>query len=109
MSKQKLHISTLCHVCNKTSEGNPSWSNTFLKIKGIQSVFQKALLSVQHSEAEKLPEAAVKLPEAAVKLPEAAVKLPEAAVKLPEAAVKAWKSCERVKNCCFFHFARIIV
>ena len=60
VSKQKLHISTQWQVCNKTPEGNPSRSNSFLKINWIQSVFQKALVSVQPYSAEEIPRTALK-------------------------------------------------
>ena len=37
VSKQKLHISTSCHVTTKLTEGTQSRSNSFLKCEGIQS------------------------------------------------------------------------
>ena len=47
VGKQKLRMST-----TKLAKGNPSWSDSSLKNKGIQSVFHKALVSVQPSPAE---------------------------------------------------------
>ena len=41
------------------TDGNPSWSDSFLKSEGIQSVFCNALVSVQPSSAEELTETAV--------------------------------------------------